>query len=116
MTTTSLDAVQCLNGRIFATLSTDEQAVLDFFRAQGRKYEVRVEIENNADPAELARTRSQAQADQVLKSANSVVRVTIGAGDPAAWSARAAHAGLAIWANTAVKSLDNMQDRTGFEP
>ena len=78
--------------------------------------EVRVEIENNADPAELARTRSQAQADQVLKSANSVVRVTIGAGDPAAWSARAAHAGLAIWANTAVKSLDNMQDRTGFEP
>lgn len=86
----TLDAVQALDERIFATLSADEQTVLDFFRDQGRKYEVSINIVNKADPDELARTRSRAQADQVLKSANSVVRVFVGAGARAAWAQRAA--------------------------
>lgn len=86
----TLDAVQALDARIFATLSVEEQSVLDFFRDQGRKYEVSIIIVNKADPDELARTRSRAQADQVLKSANSVVRVYVGAGARTAWSQRAA--------------------------
>jgi hypothetical protein len=89
MTIPTLDAIKSLDGRIFAMLSPDEQAVFDFYRAQGRKFDVAVVVANEADPALLARTASQSEADHILKSANSRVSVTVGAGASAAWSARA---------------------------
>ena len=74
----SIEAVKALDGRIFAMLSPNEEALLNLYRAQGRKWGVSVSIINEADPAELARARSRQQADQVLKSANSRVSVTVG--------------------------------------
>lgn len=74
----SIEAVKALDGRIFAMLSPNEEALLNLYRAQGRKWGVSVSIINEADPAELARARSRQQADQVLKSANSRVSVMVG--------------------------------------
>ncbi|WP_236077342.1 hypothetical protein [Paraburkholderia domus] len=70
-------AVRALDGRIFATLSDDEMAVLNFYRDTGRKFGVAVSIINEADPDELARASSREQADQILKRANSRVSVTV---------------------------------------
>lgn len=89
MTFPTLDEVQALDGRIFAMLTTEEQSVLDFYRARGRKYDVAVSIINEADPEELIRATSLAHADQVLKSANSRVSVVIGPSAASAWYARA---------------------------
>lgn len=73
----SIEDVKALDGRIFAMLNPDEEAVLNFYRDQGRKFGVAVSIINEADPAELARASSRQQADQILKSANSRVHVTV---------------------------------------
>jgi hypothetical protein len=89
MTIPTVDAIRALDGRIFAMLSDDEQAILDFYRIQGRKFDVCVSIINKADPAELARATSKQHADQILKSANSLVAVTVGTGAATAWAARA---------------------------
>ncbi len=70
-------AVRALDGRIFATLSDDEMAVLNFYRDTGRKFGVAVSIINEADPDELARASSREQADQILKRANSRASVTV---------------------------------------
>lgn len=73
----SKDAVRTLNGREFAMLNDDELAVLQMYRARGRKFGVSIAIESEADPEELARAASQAQADEILRRARSKVRVTI---------------------------------------
>lgn len=73
----SIEEVKALDGRIFAMLNKDEEAVLNFYRDQGRKFGVSVSIINEADPSELERASSRQQADQILKSANSRVYVTI---------------------------------------
>ncbi|WP_321944465.1 hypothetical protein [Paraburkholderia tropica] len=70
-------SVQALDGRIFATLSDDEMATLNFYRDQGRKFGVSVCIDNDADPAELARAVSREQTDQILKRANNRVHVLV---------------------------------------
>lgn len=70
-------SVQALDGRIFATLSDDEMATLNFYRDRGRKFGVSVSIDNDADPAELARAVSREQADQILKRANNRVHVVV---------------------------------------
>ena len=77
MNNPTIDAVKALNGKIFATLSTEEEVVLDFYLKQGRKFGVSVSIINEADPEELARAKSQEQADQIMKTANSKVSVTV---------------------------------------
>lgn len=79
MSTPTIEQVKALDGKIFAMLTAEEQSVLDFYRNQGRKYRVAVSIINEADPEELARAASQEQADQILKSANSGVSVTVAA-------------------------------------
>jgi len=58
-------------------LSIEEEVVLNFYRTQGRKYGVAVSIINEADPEQLACAKSQAQADQVTRSASSRVYVTV---------------------------------------
>lgn len=73
----TIEQVQSLDGKVFALLSQDEQAVLNFYRDQGRKYGVAVSIINEADPEELKRATSREAADQILKSANSRVSVAI---------------------------------------
>lgn len=77
MGTPTINEVKNLDGKIFAMLNDRENQVLDFFRQQGRKYGVAVSIINEADPEDLARTKSQEQADQVMKLANSRVSVKV---------------------------------------
>ncbi|HEP6430835.1 TPA: hypothetical protein VDB83_005161 [Burkholderia cenocepacia] len=77
MTIPSIEQAKALNGKILAMLSEDEQAVLDFYRLQGRKYGVEISIVNEADPEELARATSREQADQLLKRSNSRVSVIV---------------------------------------
>jgi hypothetical protein len=76
-TTPSIDAVRALDGRIFAMLTPNEEEVLNFYRAQGRKFSVTVRIINEADPERLAAAVSRQEADVILKSANSRVMVTV---------------------------------------
>lgn len=89
MTIPTLEAIKQLDTRIFATLTSEEQAVFDYYRTVGRKFDVAVSVVNEADPAALAAATSQHQADVILKSANSRIAVQVGAGAEAAWSARA---------------------------
>ncbi|NMV41120.1 hypothetical protein [Ralstonia insidiosa] len=85
----TLTDVRELDGRIFAMLTADELSVLDFYRTQGRKFDVSVAILSEADPTELAAARSPAEAEAIMKRANSRVSVTIGPAAEAAWAARA---------------------------
>lgn len=85
----TIDQVMALDGRIFAMLTPEEAAVLDFYRKQGRKYDVAVSIINKADPIEVARAGSPAEADAIMKRANSLVSVYVGPGAAAAWAERA---------------------------
>ena len=73
----TIDELQLLEGRIFATLTERENTVLEFYRNQGRKFGVSISIINDADPSELARANAKEQADQVLKNANSKITVNI---------------------------------------
>ena len=73
----TIKAVKALDGRIFAMLTDDEQAVLAFYRARGRKFGVSVSIVNKADPVALANATSAQHADQILRSANSLISVTV---------------------------------------
>ena len=73
----SIEAVKALDGRIFAMLSPEEEAILNFYRDRGRKFGVSVSIINEADPVELARAPSRLQTDQILKCSNSRVHVTV---------------------------------------
>ncbi|CAJ6625523.1 Uncharacterised protein [Burkholderia pseudomallei] len=77
MTIPSIEQAKALNGKILAMLSEDEQAVLDFYRLQGRKYGVEISIVNEADPEELAHATSREQADQLLKRSNSRVSIIV---------------------------------------
>lgn len=74
----SIESVKALDGLIFAMLNDSELAILEFYRAQGRKYGVSVKIINKANPEMLAAARSRHETDHVLKSANSLVSVTAG--------------------------------------
>ncbi|TXT27833.1 MAG: hypothetical protein FD131_3515 [Rhodocyclaceae bacterium] len=71
-----IDAIKAIDGKIFAMLTEDEMATLNFYRSQGRKYGVSITIINQADPVKLAAANSQEEADHILKSANSRVQVT----------------------------------------
>ncbi len=73
----TIEAVKALDGRIFAMLNASELDTLEFYRAQGRKFGVAVSIINKADPSELALARSQSQADEIMKRANSLISVTV---------------------------------------
>lgn len=92
MTIPDIAQVKALNGRMFAMLDEQDLRVLEFYRAQGRKYDVVVDISNKADPVELAKAGSRAQADEIMKRANSVVIITIGTGAKQAWVNRAGQA------------------------
>ena len=73
----SIEAIKALDGKIFAMLTPGEEVTLNFYRDQGRKFGVAVSIINEADPAELAKAPSRLQADQILKSANSRISVSV---------------------------------------
>jgi len=76
-TTPEIEAVKALDGRIFAMLDASELATLEFYRAQGRKYGVAVSIINKADAEAVAAAKSRQEADRIMKSANSLVSVTV---------------------------------------
>jgi len=75
----TIDAIKKLDGRIFAMLSKDEETVLNFYRGEGRKFDVAVSIINEADAEALTRAASRRHSDQIMKSANSCVWVVVGA-------------------------------------
>ncbi len=75
--TPSIEAVKSLDGRVFSMLTASELETLEFYRAQGRKFGVSVSIINNADPKAVAAARSRQQADQIMKSAHSLISVTV---------------------------------------
>lgn len=70
-------AVRALDGRVFATLSDEEMAVLNLYRATGRKFGVSVSIDNDPDPNSMTGTVSREQADQILKRAKNRVHVLV---------------------------------------
>lgn len=73
-----VEAVLSLNGRIYAMLSADELAVLNFYLQQGRKYGVSASI--IGDPAvtdDLHHAASPAQAAAILRRSNSTVSVSV---------------------------------------
>jgi hypothetical protein len=72
-----LDAVRALDGRIFATLSPDEYAVLNFYRTRGRKFGVNVTITGDVDASALAAAGSPLQADEILRRGSSRVNVSL---------------------------------------
>jgi hypothetical protein len=86
----TIDQIKALDGRIFAMLTAEEAAVLDFYRKQGRKYDVAISFINKANPDELALVKSEAEADAIMKRANSLVSVSVGPGAAEAWAERAA--------------------------
>lgn len=55
----TIGQIKALDGRIFAMLTPQESEVLDFYRAQGRKFDVAVSIINQADADELARPQAK---------------------------------------------------------
>lgn len=85
----TLSELQALDGRIFATLTAQEALVMDFYRRQGRKFDVVIGIINEADPVQVAAARTQAEADEIMKQANSCISVTIGPSAESAWAQRA---------------------------
>lgn len=84
----TLDELKALDGRIFAMLSPQEQTTLEFYRRQGRKYDVAINILVDADPGELATAISPAHVDELMKRANSIVKVFIGPNAASAWEQR----------------------------
>jgi len=76
-TTPSIEAIKALDGRIFAMLNAAELETLEFYRAQGRKYGVAVSIINQADPKAVAAAKSRQEADHIMKSANSLISVSV---------------------------------------
>lgn len=63
--------------------------MLDFYRNQGRKFDVSVSIINKANQDELAQAMSREHADRIMKSANSLVSVRVGQKAESEWVARA---------------------------
>lgn len=76
-TTPTIEAVKALDGRIFAMLDDSELQTLEFYRAQGRKFGVSIQIENKADPIAVAAAKSRQEAEHIMKSANSLISVTV---------------------------------------
>lgn len=72
----SLEAVKALDGKIFAMLTDVEIEVLDFYRAQGRKYGISATVVPTDDIADEVAVVSRKNADDILKRSNSVVAVT----------------------------------------
>lgn len=73
----TIEDIKALDGKITKKLTPDEEKTLDFCREQGRKVGVNVNIINTADPMELGNASSIQQAHQILKAANSIIKITI---------------------------------------
>lgn len=71
----TMNAALALNGRIFAMLSPAELEVFEIARAEGRRHGVIASIASTADPAELAKAKTQAQQDEIMRRTNSTVSV-----------------------------------------
>lgn len=71
------EEVKALDGKVFAMLTDRESLVLDFYRKQGRKFGVSIEIESEADPDLLRQAKSEQQADEIMKRANSRIYVAV---------------------------------------
>lgn len=81
----TIEQIKALDGLMFATLAPAETAVLDFYRSQGRKFDVSICIANEISGDDLAEAGSQKMADELLKRSDSRVSVTVGAGAEMRW-------------------------------
>lgn len=73
----NIAAVKLLDGRIFAMLTPKEEVLLNVYRQQGCKWGVSVSIVNEGDPVAYAAAKSRHEADHIMKSANSLISVTV---------------------------------------
>ena len=73
----TVEAAQALHGRNVAMLSPDESEVLNYFIQQGRKFGVTIGIDTDADPNDLQAAGSPAQEREIMRRANSTVKVTL---------------------------------------
>lgn len=85
----TLDQVRALEGRVFAMLTPAELETLEFYRRRGRRFGVSVSVMGPVNQPDPLRTTSQAQADEILRQANSLVFVSVGQGAAEAWAERA---------------------------
>ncbi|NPT44845.1 hypothetical protein GNZ12_26715 [Paraburkholderia sp. 1N] len=67
-----VDTVRALDERIFATLSADERAVLNFYRTRGRKFGAYITITGDVDETALAAGASPLQEDAILRRSSRV--------------------------------------------
>jgi hypothetical protein len=77
MSQPTIEEVKALDGKVFAMLTEQENDVLSFYRARGRKFGVSISFSNDADLKDLARAGSNEQEDQIRKKSNSRVSVTV---------------------------------------
>jgi len=73
----TIEQVKLLDGKIFAILSDEELDVLNYFRTRGRKFGVVVTILSEANPEELKRAKSEEQADEIIRRANSKISIQV---------------------------------------
>jgi hypothetical protein len=81
--TPTLDEVRALNGRIYAMLDDREREVLLFFKRQGLKFGVSIEVTGDADLNAVAAARSTGEIDAILKKTEGTVLVGVTAAHPA---------------------------------
>jgi hypothetical protein len=73
----TLDEVRALNGRIFAMLNEREREVLIYYRQQGRKHGVSIEVDGDVDSRAIAAACSMAEIDAIVKKTNATIVVNI---------------------------------------
>lgn len=76
--TPSLEAIQQLDGKLYAMLSPQEEEVLEFFVQQGRKFDVAVSVTNEAQVMDLQAAGSSHAARTLLKHSNARLTIRLG--------------------------------------
>jgi hypothetical protein len=71
----SIELALALDGSIFAMLTDAELQLFSYYRKHGRKDGIIATIVSAADPAELAKAKSQEHQDEIMRRVNSTVSV-----------------------------------------
>lgn len=68
-------AIQKIDGKALAMMSTEDLAALNFYRMEGRKFGISVTFEGDVDSSALEQAKSQQEIDALHSQANSIVRI-----------------------------------------
>lgn len=72
-----VERVKSIDGRVFAMLSEEEKALLNFYRNHGRKFGVAVSIVNDPSAEAVAKASSGVQATQTMELGDGRVSVAV---------------------------------------